>query len=326
MPQLPSTSERLTQQFYAWEMRGRGWMVWPAPVELEPPFRPFVGHYVTPGPAVDDARKQSALGGLVDSFRKFLDPASVAPPPIEQLTDEEEESEPEQVVASDSLIELALTTPVDDELSHEVFEQFLLSVSTPRDALAFELIGTPDAITTQLVTGAGNRAQVQRQLQAHFPNVVVTPHAEFLCEQWGANDAAEVAVVEFGLARECMLPLGTFHKLPVDPLVGIVAALEELRDGELGLFQVLFQPTRFPWTESLLRAVMDNEGGFILYERPRTLLRREGESGTAALRGGGPRRNKERNIRPGLGDCQKPCGCLGRLRKSARERTHPAHE
>ena len=28
----------LTRDFYAWEQRGRGWQVWPEPVELEPPF------------------------------------------------------------------------------------------------------------------------------------------------------------------------------------------------------------------------------------------------------------------------------------------------
>ncbi len=40
-----SRLERLTDQFYAWERRGRGWHTWPYPVELEPPFRPFEYHY-----------------------------------------------------------------------------------------------------------------------------------------------------------------------------------------------------------------------------------------------------------------------------------------
>ena len=44
---LPLTrEERLTAQFYDWERRGRGWQLWSYPVELEPPFRPFFGHYV----------------------------------------------------------------------------------------------------------------------------------------------------------------------------------------------------------------------------------------------------------------------------------------
>ena len=34
--------EQLTEQFYRWELSGRGWRVFAEPVALEPPFRPFV--------------------------------------------------------------------------------------------------------------------------------------------------------------------------------------------------------------------------------------------------------------------------------------------
>jgi hypothetical protein len=37
-----SPAEQLTAAFYEWEIRGRGWQVWPYPVALEPPFRPFL--------------------------------------------------------------------------------------------------------------------------------------------------------------------------------------------------------------------------------------------------------------------------------------------
>ena len=32
--------EELTEQFYSWERRGRGWQLSPCPVVLEPPFAP----------------------------------------------------------------------------------------------------------------------------------------------------------------------------------------------------------------------------------------------------------------------------------------------
>lgn len=38
-------SEYLTFQFYAWEKRGRGWNLFDQPVELEPEFVPFFGHF-----------------------------------------------------------------------------------------------------------------------------------------------------------------------------------------------------------------------------------------------------------------------------------------
>src|SRR5579864_5426662 len=64
--------EALTRQFYEWEMRGRGWQVFDRPVALEPPFRPFFGHFIpgSPGAVVDDGRKPTFLSNLVDGFFK----------------------------------------------------------------------------------------------------------------------------------------------------------------------------------------------------------------------------------------------------------------
>jgi hypothetical protein len=51
----------LKEQFYTWERRGRGWGVAPYPTVLEPPFRPFVGHYMTPsGPWEKRRRSRNA--------------------------------------------------------------------------------------------------------------------------------------------------------------------------------------------------------------------------------------------------------------------------
>jgi len=57
---VPATAcEVLTEQFYAWEKRGRGWRVGDYPVALEPPFRPFYGHYVSAEPIPDGAPVKS---------------------------------------------------------------------------------------------------------------------------------------------------------------------------------------------------------------------------------------------------------------------------
>ena len=72
--------EELTAQFYAWERRGRGWQVWEYPVELEPPFRPFLFHYAMPSPAIDDSRRPTILSSLVDGvFGKRPAPTPVLP-------------------------------------------------------------------------------------------------------------------------------------------------------------------------------------------------------------------------------------------------------
>jgi hypothetical protein len=61
----------LTRQFYAWQFRGRGWQVYDRPVSIEPPFRPFFGHFVAGiNSVVDDGRKSMRLSSfLIDWAR-----------------------------------------------------------------------------------------------------------------------------------------------------------------------------------------------------------------------------------------------------------------
>ena len=81
MPCESSGPEALTRQFYEWERRGRGWQVFDQPVALEPPFRPFFGHFLpaTPGAAHDDGRKATFLSNLADGFLKGRNAAETPP-------------------------------------------------------------------------------------------------------------------------------------------------------------------------------------------------------------------------------------------------------
>ena len=98
---------------------------------------------------------------------------------------------------------------------------------------------------------------LQLQLRAIFPESVCVPVYGGLQTAWHSAEGGETVVVEFGLARESLLPLATIqHDLCV-PLIG---ALSELEEGELGLFQVLFERVKKPWAESLLDAVSDDSG------------------------------------------------------------------
>jgi hypothetical protein len=60
--------EKLSEQFYGWEVRGRGWQVFSQPVCPEPPFRPFHGHYVAPQPPIDDGRRPTFLSSLISKW------------------------------------------------------------------------------------------------------------------------------------------------------------------------------------------------------------------------------------------------------------------
>ena len=69
---------------------------------------------------------------------------------------------------------------------------------------------------------------MQRQLNAFLPNLAFAPSEEALGRAWNETVGTGF-ILEFGLAHEFMLPLQTGHS--VDPFVGLVAALNDLRHG-----------------------------------------------------------------------------------------------
>lgn len=259
---LPLTQEeRLTAQFYDWERRGRGWQIWNYPVELEPPFRPFFYHYVEPGPAVDDARKPTALSSFVDGILgRHASPA----PPVPFF--EERESDPEPFYDNGSVVEFQVALPAGTKVAKEAAERLLTSLTYASQPIGFEVVGVKDAIFTQFACAEDDRTQLTQQLSAHFPESAITERERFLEGLWDREKTS--VIIDFGLSRECMVPLRTVRGFEIDPLIGIMGALAGIRDGELGLLQVLFQAVRSPWADSMMRAVSNAEGRSFFADAP----------------------------------------------------------
>ncbi len=245
--------EQLSEQFHTWERRGRGWQVFPEPVFPEPPFVPFYGHHLPATPPIDDGAKPTFLSSLVQKLSRKLSTEAAVPPAIPEA---EEEPEPTPLIR-ESLVELQASLPDKLDISKEAFEQFLLNLSLCREPIAFELVGTHKKVAAQFVAGKNDAPLLRRQLSAYFPEAVFVPREGGLDQAWDGSLGDEVLAVEFGLKHEFMLPLASGR---LDSFIGIVGALSELQPGELGLFQVLFQPVQHPWTESIMRSVTHADG------------------------------------------------------------------
>jgi len=254
--------EQLSDQFHRWELRGRGWQVFPEPVSPEPPFVPFAGHYQPPTAAIDDGRKPTPLSSFVQKLSRKLStepiPALVEPKPAR-------EPKPTPLVRG-SLIEFQASLPDKLDVSREAFEQFLLNLSLCGEPIAFELLGTHKKVSAQFAAGASDAPLVRRQLQAFFPEAVFVPVENNLESAWNATTGDEMLAVEFGLEREFMFPLASGK---LDPFIGIIGALAELQPGELGLFQVLWQPVRHPWPENIVQSVMRHDGKPFFVDTPK---------------------------------------------------------
>jgi hypothetical protein len=245
--------EKLSEQFYKWELRGRGWKVWDTPVSPEPPFRPFHGHFLPEQEAIDDGRKPTFLSSLVESLSRKL---ATAPRDCSKLPRPDDEPEPEALVR-DPLIEVKTLLPAKLDIPREAFEQFLLNLSLCREPMAFELVGVNKSVTAQFAAHPDDAPLLRRQLQSHFPEALFQTSENTLETVFDGCEGEETLVVEFGLGREFMYPLSCGK---LDAFVGIVGALSELESGEFGLFQVLWQPVRNPWPESIVNSVTGADG------------------------------------------------------------------
>jgi hypothetical protein len=274
-PGRHSPVELLTEQFYSWERRGRGWRVWDRAVDIEPAFVPFRFHWATRERAdLDDGRQPTLLSRLADqvvgaSSKGRGDDADL---PILEM----EEAEPEDDEAAPGVSELRLSLPPDRDVSPEEVEQFFLALPRLSRPVSFEVIGTSESIVVQLTCASNDRGIVTQQLKAYFPDATVSAADGHLEEAWRTDKPGHSVVVEFGLSEEFMLPLRVLRRFSVDPLTGIGAALSDLESGEAGVLQVLLQPVRQDWAGSIMRAVLDEGGSPFFLDAPEvTALARE---------------------------------------------------
>jgi len=263
-------AESLTDQFYRWEQRGRGWHLWPYPIAIEPQYRPFFRGLPPSAPAIDDARKPTVLGSLV---ARFMGRPTNQTPGVsgEVLEDEEDKPEADLRSPETKLVTLTVTLPRDHHVKREPAERLLVGLTATAHPVSFEIIGSAEAVVIQLACAERDRMALVQQLEAYFPDAAVREAPDRLMLADDGDAGAEAVVVDFGLSEEFMRPLARQKTFDVDPLIGVFASLNDLRDGDLGLLQVLFQPTRYPWTESILRAVSDGEGGSFFADAPEML-------------------------------------------------------
>src|SRR5437016_4083275 len=128
--------EQLTEQFYRWELRGRGWQVFEQPVGLEPPFLPFAGHFLPPQKRSDEGRRHTRLSGFVERLRQ-----TAAPPPPDEAPEADTEPEPEWR-EPEELDELQMSLPLSRSVPAPQVESFLRHVCRTSETLVLEILGT----------------------------------------------------------------------------------------------------------------------------------------------------------------------------------------
>jgi len=260
--------EEVSARFQRWERRTRGWQVHLQPVAPEPVFVPYKIPNPLNQPIIDDAKRPTVVSSFIRSLWRA---------PLLAASTLEDEEEPEPIpFERETLTEFPLLLRDTFHPKPQEYAPFLSSVALATAPVAFELIGIPAYVTVQLAVSPADELHLKQQLRAIFPEVVTAPAKGELSAAWHAADASETLVVEFGLARESMLPLADVQH---DLCVPLVAALSELEEGEFGLFQVLFEHVKNPWAESIVDALTTDTGDAFFVNVPELL---EGAKNKAA--------------------------------------------
>jgi Type IV secretion-system coupling protein DNA-binding domain len=260
---MMSVDEQLTKQFYEWELRGRGGNSYDLPILPEPPFAEFAGHYLPSLTIGDDGRRDTVLSRFADAIR--VDQGDAIDQQAEST--ESRQSEPIPFERQD-VTEIVLALPHGATVRRDAVEELLFNLSACNEPIAFEIIASAESVRVQFATGLSDAELVKQQVQAYFPACVVTLRINHLANEWRALSAYESSILEFGLEREFMLPLNSRRS---DFILAFTAALSELQQNELAVFQTIFQPVRSPWASSILRSVSDEDGKPFFSNRPELL-------------------------------------------------------
>ena len=241
----------LTSAFSEWEKSGRGWRVCDYSVSLEPPFAPLKPKSHIISPVRDDAHIQSPI------HRLFGGNQPNAAPIVSQTKTQIEAAKPSAFYRTEAPCELQILLSEDFEASSAITDQFLLSLSSCKTPIGFELVAGADAISVQLSCDSGFTPQLKNQLNTFFPDLLVSEVRNNLVTH--LTNQSSLVIADFGLSRNFLLPLLTFRTLNPDPLTAILSSLDNLQGGEKAVFQILFQKTISGWSEEIQKLAPNSD-------------------------------------------------------------------
>jgi len=235
------TSEKATKNFYDWELKGRGYQLFPYQVHLEPTYRDFY-HVFSNTEYVDD-------GKVPTIFQKIFTKQN-------NITKEEFEERPPKVFEYSPFLNFYnLNFSTKQKIDSSLMLEFLNMLSESYNPVSFEIIGKEGVIDMQIVSSTDDSRRVLHLLEAYFPSSTIKADNS---NRFPFNSKNTVLIVDFGYDEEFIRPI----KYSSDALTSIMAVFEGLRDGESGMIQVIFQGVNSPWADSILKSVSIGSSSF----------------------------------------------------------------
>ena len=250
----PSLQERATINFYSWEARARGYTLNDSPVEIEPPYIPFVPVSSSSAKIYDDGRVPSLFS---QAFKLLKKPKQKEESPLEIL--------PSVVERDNDRVVFSILFPKQTEIQANLIQELLHLLCYSEAAFSFEILAQQGIIQILFTASESDSFRFKSQLEAYFPTVIIKTL------EWNAFNFdldKPIAIADFGLENEFMLPTQSSQTFTIDPLTSVIATLSHFEDDEVGLFQVLFKGVTAPWANDALYASSDGKGGSFFESYP----------------------------------------------------------
>lgn len=253
-------SEYFTNQFYAWEFRGRGWHLSDEPVDIEPPFIPFFRHGYPQG-RIDDGKRHTLMSKAIDYLRGTKPQAVIQGNVLNY-----ESVEPFPDTADSQLAALQIKVPKDARIGLDRMKAVLVMVAPLQSRLSFEIIGNAAEIIMQFVCVENDVVIVETYLATYFPACTILRNDAYVAKI--LQEGLHTMIVDFGLQEEFFRPLQRGIGGITDPLIPFLGCLDKLHDVEQAGVQIVFQPAGNSWDESILRSVTMYDDSSFFYDEP----------------------------------------------------------
>lgn len=255
-----TNAEYFTERFYAWEYRGRGWHLCDGPIELEPPYIPYVR--IPPKQQyIDDGKRHTWVSKAIEYFKDSKEPHQddTVELDYETLLPFAFEEEP-------ALIALQVKTPRERKITPERVKALLTMLSYADAPISFEIIGTAQEIVVQFVCHVRHAPLVHSNVTAYFPELTIAENDTYLYNIF--NPDIPIYLTDFGLQEEFIRPLAVSKNYAIDPLTSMFGALDALKDDEQAGVQMLFMGTANSWPESIVNSVTLADGTSFFSDAP----------------------------------------------------------
>lgn len=249
--------EKATLNFYEWDYLGRGYYLFPEQVNLEPKYYPFSHGTAGEDKYVDDGK----VPGFFDSLNTLFQSKEIQLPekPIEEKKLASSSDSPELNVV------LEITFRKGEEISTLISQEFLGILSYTIAPVSFEILGSKEKITIQLVCAGEDATRLQSNLKGFFSTVIIQ-QGKVTALPFDPNHM--IGICDFGLAEEMARPITVSKNYLIDPLTSLIATMEYLQDGQSVMMQVIFKGTVAPWSRDIVYAVSDGMGGSFFSDSP----------------------------------------------------------